>query len=104
MKDTFYSQISNHYYAINYDGVTTSMSTVQSHIANGGLAIATVTADANQTYTAGATQLVIYGIDSNGVHVLSPNQNKDPNYCLPFSAWNGASWFKKAYLYSIVWG
>ena len=104
VKDTFYSQISNHYYAINYDGVTTSMSTVQSHIANGGLAIATVTADANQTYTAGATQLVIYGIDSNGVHVLSPNQNKDPNYCLPFSAWNGASWFKKAYLYSIVWG
>lgn len=96
--NNFYSEIGNYYDMIVYAGSTTSLSAIQTHLANGGLAIATVTADANQTYTAGATQLVIWKIDSSYVYVLSPNSNKDPAP-LTYSAWNGATWFQTAYLY-----
>ena len=104
VKNDFYTQIGNHYYEIYYEGQTTSLTQIQSHLANGGLAIATVTADANQTYTAGATQLVIYKITSDGVYVLSPNINKNPASPLAYSEWNNASWFVTAYLYTICWG
>ena len=73
-------------------------------LTNGGLSLATVTADAAQTYTAGATQLVIYRGDSTGVYVRSPNYNKNPATPLSYSAWNGASWFRTAYLYFPAYG
>ena len=63
-----------------------------------------VTKDDNQTYTGGATQLVIYKIDSTGVYVLSPNANKNPSTPLSYDEWDGASWFKNAYLFTEVHG
>ena len=101
--NNFYTDIENLYDMIIFEKTTTSLSEIQAHLADGGLAIATVTADANQTYTAGATQLVIYKITSSNVYVLSPNSNKNPPP-LSYSAWNGASWFQTAYLYWPAFG
>ncbi len=75
---------------------------MKQQIDNGRLVIAYVTADANQTYTAGATQLVVYRIDDNYVYVLSPNSNKNPSVPLSVATWKAAEnggWFKRAYLY-----
>ena len=101
--NSFYTEIPNYYDMIYYIGSSTSLSVIQSHLSNGGLAIATVTADAAQTYTAGATQLVIYKIDNSYVYVRSPNSNKNPPP-LSYNDWNGATWFVTAYLYFPTFG
>lgn len=99
----FFTEIDD-YGDIMYERYTTDLEEIKEHLASGGLAIARVTADSNQTYTAGATQLVIYKIDNTGVYVLSPNPGKNPSTPLSYAQWNGASWFKKAYLYTEVHG
>lgn len=101
--DEFFTEIDD-YGDIMYEHYTTDLVEIQEHLATGGLAIAYVTKDDNQTYTGGATQLVIYKIDSTGVYVLSPNANKNPSLPLSYDEWDGASWFKKAYLFTEVHG
>lgn len=102
--NSFWTNIGNYFDMITYQTSTTSLPTIQSYLANGALVIATVTADPAQTYTANATQLVIYKVDSTGVYVRSPNSNKNPNNPLSYSAWNGASWFRNAYIYYPAFG
>lgn len=101
--EEFFTEIDS-YGDIMYERYTTDLVEIQEHLASGGLAIARVTADDNQTYTGGATQLVIYKIDNTGVYVLSPNANKNPSTPLSYDEWDGASWFKRAYLFTEVHG
>lgn len=101
--EEFFTEIDS-YGDIMYERYTTDLVEIQEHLASGGLAIARVTADSNQTYTGGATHLVIYKINNTGVYVLSPNANKNPSTPLAYDEWDGASWFKRAYLFTEVHG
>lgn len=103
--DTFYADIENFYMGVIYAGETTSLDAVKQHLANGGLAVAYVTADENKTYTGGATQLLVYRIDevNDEVCVRSPNANKNPAP-LSINEWKTGGWFRKAYLYDRTYG
>lgn len=105
IEDAFYADIENFYMGVIYAGETTSLDAVKRHLANGGLAVAYVTADENKTYTGGATQLLVYRIDetANKVFVRSPNQNKNPAP-LSINEWKTGGWFRKAYLYDRTYG
>lgn len=106
VKDTFFTQIEN-YTDVAYEGYVTTVAAMKAHVDAGGLAIAYVTKDNAETYTAGATQLVVYrvnnGSSNNGVFVRSPNANKNPSTPLSYSTWVNAEngWFVRAYLYSV---
>lgn len=103
--NTFYADIENFYSGVIYAGETTSLDAVKQHLADGGLAVAYVTADDNNTYTGGATQLLVYRIDetANKVFVRSPNANKNPAP-LSINEWKTGGWFRKAYLYDRTYG
>ena len=105
--NTFYADIENFYSGVIYAGETISLDAVKQHLADGGLAVAYVTADDNNTYTGGATQLLVYCIDevNDEVCVRSPNANKNPDP-LSIDEWEEAEtdWFRKAYLYDRTYG
>lgn len=105
VRDTFFTSAFEYYdnSGINLVTQTTNLYDLKDYLDEGCLIIAHITNDANNTYTAGATQVVIYRIDDE-VHVLSPNQNKNPSYSLSFNQWNGAYWFENAYVYSRTYG
>lgn len=105
--DDFYVDIENFYPGVIYAGEATTLDEVKRHLAEGGLAVAYVTADDNNTYTGGATQLLVYRIDEdeNKVYVRSPNANKNPAP-LSIDEWEAgeSDWFRKAYLYDRTYG
>lgn len=86
--------------AIAYEDSTTNLANLKNYINNGKLVIARVT---KPEYTAGASHVVIYRIDDY-VHVLSPNSGKNPSQSFSYSEWDGANWFKAAYVYTRVNG
>lgn len=87
-----------------YDGNSTNLSIadMQQYIAQGGLMIARLTSQgAGSAYTGGATYVVIYNVDSEGVHLV--NSNAASNATISTAAWNAGrgTWIHEVHKYQL---
>ncbi len=89
-------------YGLTYGQTTSSLSTIRSHCANGGLALIRVVGSSLHGYCSltGATYLAIYKIDDNTVYVNNPNLNTQWVGNLSLSAWTTGGWSREAHLYT----
>lgn len=88
-------------YGLTYHSTTSSLSSIQSHLANGRLALVRIVGNSAHGYcsTSGATYLVIYAIENNVVKVLNPNYNTRTQANLSTSAWSNGGWMREAHIY-----
>lgn len=88
-------------YGLTYHSTTSSLSTIQSHLANGRLALVRIVGNSAHGYcsTSGATYLVIYAVENGVVKVLNPNYNTRTQVDLSTSAWTNGGWMREAHIY-----
>lgn len=100
VKESFFRHVAPEW-DVRYGGTTNSLDDIINYLNLGGLCVVRLTGNAAHSYCSpnGATWVMVYKVDSDGVHFV--NSNSASGSCISAAVWRSASWVQEAHLYGV---